>query len=1136
MNDREIIARLEAASPTELAGLLRRPSESEARVYRVYFGNKRYEALRGTTLTTRGVKPATKRGNVVILHGILGGELTVRDSGSDKLVWMNIFRLAFGAVDWLRMKNGKSVSNVRPTGILKKWYAEQILGLSREWNVQTYWYDWRLDLNEIADGLHTKIVNWFGDDTAVNLVAHSMGGLVSRTYIARHPKRWNKGGKLIMLGTPNHGSFSIPQMITGAIDTVRKLALLDLTHSLDELTGILGGLPGALQMLPSPLVMPAMAPLYQSSTWGGRVPQALLDRARQHHDTLADVVDGGRMHYIAGCNRRTHDDILDWKRLDSLEGYSASLNGDGTVPHRLGLIERNGSRIPTWFVQEEHGALPNNERVIAATNMLLIQDKCDLSSSAIGARGVAADRMALNAAAAEARKARSDDETRLAAIIDQLHLRTRATESAQGTSVSPAEIEAAEIVLCGFLAETTSPEADSPGEPLTPSPPKTTTTPKKTTSPKIEIALLRADLGELPAAPKNLLPVDAISVGHYHGVAPQNAELALDRVVSGWKPGDPDAKLLITALNLRGSIASQLGQQFVLPDPHHPGRLAVLVGMGNPGKFGIPELTVAVRELVWTLGRMKRRHLATVLIGARSGNLTIPLALQAWLRGIRRALFEVKAMDAVQLERITFIVRSPANFVRLHLALTEAVDRLKAEIEDHKLDPERLEITYVAPDSKLLEAAKVDAEKLEISRVRKSIKRELNGEQQMISGGKEPIRFTVGLSKDTYEFSVLSNEASIPQRNTTVDPRLVEEINNDLVAAPSFIRQQNLGNLLGRMLVPEELRSVIVQPGVPTVLLVDATTARIHFEMAALSPAAGNSKLDAPLDRIAFDETFAATFVGVAASLTRQLRTTFAPLPEPPIMSGLPLRVLVIADPCEEAPLPGAQQEGEAVAQLFEQFKESGANIELVRLFGPSEATRVAVLDHLINQRFDLVHYAGHCFFKANDPPRSGWLFTGNQVLSAYELSRVDRIPRFVFSNACESGITPDRADQRNAGLAPSFAESFFARGVCNFICTAWPVDDAAALAFASRFYSGLLGLGRNAEAIHEAIKAARIEIAALGQGGLSTWGAYQHYGDPNFRIGLQQPKATSGAPKPARTNTRRPRPRPAKKSKAKRK
>ena len=167
---------------------------------------------------------------------------------------------------------------------------------------------------------------------------------------------------------------------------------------------------------------------------------------------------------------------------------------------------------------------------------------------------------------------------------------------------------------------------------------------------------------------------------------------------------------------------------------------------------------------------------------------------------------------------------------------------------------------------------------------------------------------------------------------------------------------------------------------------------------------------------------------------------------------------------------------------------------------------RVAVLDQLINHRFDVLHYAGHCFFNPDDPASSGWLFNHDpeHVLTAHELSRIDRIPRFVFSNACESGITPDRASERSALLAPSFAEAFFARGVSNFICTAWPVDDAAALAFARRFYRGVLGLrgpGFPAESAHEAMTAARAEIAVMGPGGMQTWGAYQHYGDPNFRI-----------------------------------
>src|SRR5262249_31725498 len=121
--------------------------------------------------------------------------------------------------------------------------------------------------------------------------------------------------------------------------------------------------------------------------------------------------------------------------------------------------------------------------------------------------------------------------------------------------------------------------------------------------------------------------------------------------------------------------------------------------------------------------------------------------------------------------------------------------------------------------------------------------------------------------------------------------------------------------------------------------------------------------------------------------------------------------------------------------------------------------------------------------------------------LTVDELNRIDRIPGLVFSNACESGITPQQREQRSALLAPSFAEAFFARGVRNFICTAWPVDDAAALAFSQRVYTGILGLRSPAESLHLAMAAARADIARMGLGGMQTWGAYQHYGDPYFHV-----------------------------------
>ena len=195
-----------------------------------------------------------------------------------------------------------------------------------------------------------------------------------------------------------------------------------------------------------------------------------------------------------------------------------------------------------------------------------------------------------------------------------------------------------------------------------------------------------------------------------------------------------------------------------------------------------------------------------------------------------------------------------------------------------------------------------------------------------------------------------------------------------------------------------------------------------------------------------------------------------------------------------------------SVLDLFKKFaqQEQGkkvSGVEIVALLGPSQATRTRVMQELILKPYDVLHYAGHCMYDKQKPSASGWIFTGGKRLSANELSRVDRIPKFIFSNACESGITPDRSERRSPELAPSFAESFFARGVQNFVCTAWPVNDLAARDFAKRFYTGLLGLGgREVEPMHVAMREARIDIFNK-EYGVRTWGAYQHYGNPYFRL-----------------------------------
>ena len=162
---------------------------------------------------------------------------------------------------------------------------------------------------------------------------------------------------------------------------------------------------------------------------------------------------------------------------------------------------------------------------------------------------------------------------------------------------------------------------------------RSTTTDSAPVIVKLEIDLIVSNIEDFTE--KGDIPVDAIAVGHYAGVLPQAAERALDLAISDQEAGPG----ILTRFAQRGLIRGDLGQPFIIPDPRaEDDRLIVLAGMGLPGRFGAPELTILARELIWTMAQLGRKHLATVLIGAGMGNLDQDIAVACWLRGIATAL------------------------------------------------------------------------------------------------------------------------------------------------------------------------------------------------------------------------------------------------------------------------------------------------------------------------------------------------------------------------------------------------------------------------------------------------------------------------------------------------------------------
>ncbi len=369
---------------------------------------------------------------------------------------------------------------------------------------------------------------------------------------------------------------------------------------------------------------------------------------------------------------------------------------------------------------------------------------------------------------------------------------------------------------------------------------------------------------------------DAVSIGFYPGTRPQDAFAALDASVSaalrtrapegtGPSKSSPaaDSGGLFRNYVERGLLRAPFGQHFLFPDPRENPhcfprslqKIIAICSMGTPGRFGQPELVVLVRELAWSLGAVGCHKLATVLIGARQ-NLSLQEAASGWLRGLARAA-DQKPRQGNLLECVTFVEASYSRATDLHKALQSVV----------------LSFAKKKTTPNLFAIGPAPVEDEAYSKARHSAAEQLRASD--FDEDDDPIATRVFVERQgkTWSLSAMTDKAAVPERLVTVDPTLVDQATRSLAGQIDADYQRRYGLTLETLVIPKDLREHLYGSA-PLVLVVDATTARVPWEMLA-QPLERSQVTEKPQRGHVPTEHF----VGLTRGLTRQLRTQFAQYP-----------------------------------------------------------------------------------------------------------------------------------------------------------------------------------------------------------------------------------------------------------------
>jgi CHAT domain-containing protein/pimeloyl-ACP methyl ester carboxylesterase len=558
----------------------------------------------------------------------------------ENVLWVDPVEIALGRVTELKLD--RADSSYHAAGVVLLAYLKLKLRLrSAGYDADFFPYDWRRSLADSGK----LLANAIKADPAseVHLVAHSMGGLVARAAL---PATGKKVVRLIMMGTPNYGSFAPAQVVRGTYDIVQKIAVIDLKHTAEQLSQIFATFPGLYEMLPAPEKFSAIN-LYKPDSWPKSGPQpvsALLAAVKAVIGRLAKADD--RFFLIAGVNQ---DTVTGMKLENGEFVYEVSPDGDGTVPLEFAKLA-DIREEQTYYVEEGHGSLPNNGTVGNAVAELLATG----ATTALPTLRPPAKRATRLVGESEVRKmAQRAPGIGQLGTADHRHLLDAVAAPPKSDQTAPATGTPA--------AGGTTPGADLPQQ-------FHNLTIGRRRQRRIELTLARGSITDVDSR--------AYVVGVFRNVAPSGASKAIDQRLDG----------AISEFSARRMFNGEMGSVFTIPVGRNQvaADMVLVLGLGTFDRFNAEVQQLVAENAIRVLIRSRVEEFATVMVGAGSGQSTSAV-LQNLLTGFFRGLKDSDPRS--RFRAITLCESDPARFAEMkaelyRLAGTSLFDDIELTLDE----------------------------------------------------------------------------------------------------------------------------------------------------------------------------------------------------------------------------------------------------------------------------------------------------------------------------------------------------------------------------------------------------------------------------------------------------------------------